>query len=80
MYAGVTAGQRRLRYPRYHPRLAGSPAGPDTSAREASVLQARLNLITVDPLLLGDWDKFIENDVRPAVEDELGSMSPHRTA
>jgi hypothetical protein len=44
------------------------------------VLQARLNLITVDPLLLGDWDKFIENDVRPAVEDELGSMSPHRTA
>ncbi|HEX4397578.1 MAG TPA: hypothetical protein VH136_08085, partial [Trebonia sp.] len=38
------------------------------------MLQARLNLITADPLRLGDSVKFIENDVRPAVEDELGSM------
>ncbi len=38
------------------------------------MLQARLNLITADPLHLGDSVKFIETDVRPAVENELGSL------
>jgi hypothetical protein len=38
------------------------------------VLQARLNLITADPLRLDDSVKFIETDVRPAVENELGSL------
>ena len=41
---------------------------------ESGVLQARLNLITADPLRLGNSVKFIENDVRPAVEDELGNL------
>ncbi len=32
------------------------------------MLQVRLNLITVDPVLLGDATKYIEGEVRPAVE------------
>ena len=38
------------------------------------MLQARLNLITADPLRLDDSVKFIEADVRPAVENELGNL------
>jgi hypothetical protein len=38
------------------------------------VLQARWNLITADPLRLDDSVKFIETDVRPAVENELGNL------
>jgi heme-degrading monooxygenase HmoA len=33
-----------------------------------------LNLITADPLHLSDSVKFIETDVRPAVENELGNL------
>jgi hypothetical protein len=33
-----------------------------------------LNLITADPLRLDDSVKFIEADVRPAVENELGNL------
>jgi hypothetical protein len=44
------------------------------SARGAVVLQARFNLITADPLLLGDSVKFIEAEVRPVVESLPGSL------
>src|SRR6185312_12157309 len=44
------------------------------SSEESGVLQARLNLITADPLRLDDSVKFIETDVRPAVENELGNL------
>lgn len=38
------------------------------------MLQARFNLITADPLLLGDSVKFIEAEVRPVVESLPGSL------
>jgi hypothetical protein len=38
------------------------------------VLHVRHNLITADPVLLGDSVKFIENEVRPVVEDQPGSL------
>jgi hypothetical protein len=38
------------------------------------MMQARLNLITMDPLRLGDSVRFIETEVRPAVERLDGSL------
>ena len=38
------------------------------------MMQARLNLITADPLRVGDWVRFIETEVRPAVERLDGSL------
>jgi len=38
------------------------------------VLQARFNLITADPLRLGDSVNFIEAEVRPVVESQPGSL------
>jgi hypothetical protein len=38
------------------------------------MLHVRLNLITADPRLLGDSIKFIENEVRPGVESQPGSL------
>jgi quinol monooxygenase YgiN len=38
------------------------------------MLHVRLNLITADPRLLGDSIKFIENEVRPRVEGQPGSL------
>jgi hypothetical protein len=38
------------------------------------MLHVRLNLITADPRLLGDSIKFIENEVRPEVESQHGSL------
>jgi hypothetical protein len=38
------------------------------------VLQVRFNLITADPLRLGDSLKFIEAEVRPVVESLPGSL------
>ncbi len=38
------------------------------------MLHVRLNLITADPSLLGDSVKFIENEVRPAVEGQPGNL------
>jgi heme-degrading monooxygenase HmoA len=39
-----------------------------------AVLQVRLNLITADPLRLGDSIKYIEAEVRPAVESQPGNL------
>jgi hypothetical protein len=39
-----------------------------------AVLHVRLNLITADPRLLSDSVKFIENEVRPEVESQPGSL------
>ena len=38
------------------------------------MLHVRLNLITADPRLLSDSLKFIENEVRPEVESQPGSL------
>jgi hypothetical protein len=38
------------------------------------MLHVQLNLITADPRLLGDSIKFIENEVRPSVESQPGSL------
>src|SRR5260370_21119507 len=38
------------------------------------MLQARFNLITADPLRLGESVKYIEAEVRPAVESMHGSL------
>ena len=38
------------------------------------MLHVRLNLITADPLLLGDSIKFIESEVRPEVESQPGNL------
>jgi hypothetical protein len=38
------------------------------------VLQARVNLMTADPLRLGDAVKFIETEIRPLVESQHGSL------
>ncbi len=38
------------------------------------MLQARFNLITADPLRLGDSVNFIEAEVRPVVESQPGSL------
>jgi hypothetical protein len=38
------------------------------------VLQARLNLITADPLRMGDLVKFVEAEVHPVVESAPGSL------
>ena len=38
------------------------------------MLQARLDLITADPLVLGGCLKYIESEVRPAVESQPGSL------
>jgi hypothetical protein len=39
------------------------------------MIQARLNLITTDPLRLGDSVTFIQTEVRPAVERLAASRS-----
>jgi heme-degrading monooxygenase HmoA len=39
-----------------------------------AVLHVRLNLITADPLLLGECIKYIGSEVRPAVESQPGSL------
>lgn len=38
------------------------------------MLHVRHNLITADPVLLGDSVKFIENEVRPVIENQPGSL------
>jgi hypothetical protein len=38
------------------------------------VLHVRLNLITADPLLLGESVRYIESQVRPAVESQPGNL------
>ena len=38
------------------------------------MLHARLDLITADPLVLGGCIKYIEGEVRPAVESQPGSL------
>ena len=38
------------------------------------MLHVRHNLITADPALLGDSVKFMENEVRPAVEGQPGNL------
>ncbi len=38
------------------------------------MLHVRLNLITADPLRLGDSIKYIEDEVRPAVESQPGNL------
>ncbi len=38
------------------------------------MLQVRFNLITADPLRLGDMAKFVEAEVRPGVESLHGSL------
>ncbi len=38
------------------------------------MLQARFNLITADPLRMGDLVKFVEAEVRPVVESAPGSL------
>ncbi|HKB31309.1 MAG TPA: hypothetical protein VKD26_10785 [Streptosporangiaceae bacterium] len=38
------------------------------------MLHVRLNLITADPLRLGDAIKYIEAEVRPAVEGQVGNL------
>lgn len=37
------------------------------------MLHARLDLITADPRVLGGCIKYIESEVRPAVESQPGS-------
>ena len=38
------------------------------------MLHVRLNLITADPIRLGDSVKFVENEVRPVVEGQPGNL------
>ncbi len=38
------------------------------------MLHVRLNLITADPIRLGDSVKFVENEVRPVVETQPGNL------
>jgi heme-degrading monooxygenase HmoA len=38
------------------------------------MLHVRLNLITADPIRLGDSVKFVENEVRPVVESQPGNL------
>jgi len=38
------------------------------------MLHVRLNLITADPIRLGDSVKFVENEVRPMVESQPGNL------
>jgi len=38
------------------------------------MLHVRLNLITADPVRLGDSVKFVENEVRPVVESQPGNL------
>jgi hypothetical protein len=44
------------------------------SSAGAVVLHVRFNLITADPQRLDDAVKYIEAEVRPAVENQLGSL------
>jgi hypothetical protein len=62
------------------PVLATAAVGPDwrgssqRAERGEVVMQVRFNLITADPLRLGDSLKFIEAEVRPVVESLHGSL------
>jgi len=38
------------------------------------MLHVRLNLITADPIRLGDSVRFVENVVRPVVESQPGNL------
>ena len=38
------------------------------------MLHVRLNLITADPIRLGDSVKFVENEVQPVVESQPGNL------
>ena len=38
------------------------------------MLRVRLNVVTTDQLMPGEWVKYIESEVRPAVEGQPGSL------